>query len=197
MLNTLPHNNEIERYIINDKSISTVGSARVNTRASLTLTNSSSMADQQSSPEGSSTTPPRSGSDGGGISPSKKSINNGPILQSCIKQFVSITNSTLASFEQAADESSHMLVSRLQQIAKQGKFIATRAVSTYEHRGYYGPQIVAGSAAAVGSIVGLRRGKVTGVLAGGITGIAAYGNIYGYDDYSATSWRNSIPKKEE
>lgn len=158
------------------------------------------MADQQASPEdapiGSSSTSPSSGSDGG-VSPSKKSINNGPILQSCIKQFVSITNSTLASFEQAADESSHMLVSRLQQIAKQGKFIATRAVSTYEHRGYYGPQIVAGSAAAVGSIMALRRGKVTGVLAGGITGIAAYGNVYGYDDYSATSWRNSIPKKEE
>ena len=165
------------------------------------------MTDQQASPEdaapivgsssstsaNSSSSSSSSSSDGGA---SQSKIN--PIsLQSCIKQFVSITNSTLASFEQAADESSHMLVSRLQQIAKQGKFIATRAISTYEHRGYYGPQIVAGSAAAVGSIVALRRGKVTGVLAGGITGIAAYGNIYGYDDYSATSWRNSIPKKEK
>ena len=154
------------------------------------------MTDQQASPEyapieGSSSSTPASSSSDGDVSPSS------PILQSCIKQFVSVTNSTLASFEQAADESSHMLVSRLQQIAKQGKFIATRAISTYEHRGYYGPQIVAGSAATVGSIVALRRGKVTGVLAGGITGVAAYGNIYGYDDYSATSWRNSIPKKEK
>jgi len=89
-----------------------------------------------------------------------------------------------------------MLVSRLHQLAKQGRYIATRAVSTYEHRGQYGPQIVAGSAAVVGGVVALRTGKIPGALAAGVTGAAAYGNVYGYEDYSATSWRNSVPKKE-
>ena len=125
--------------------------------------------------------------------PSTKS--NDPLLQS-IKQLVNVTNSALATFEEATDESSTMLVSRLQQIGKQGKYIATRAISTYDHRGQYGPQIVAGSAATVGAIVALRRGKVPGVLMGGLTGAAAYGNVYGYNDYTATSWRNSVPKKD-
>jgi len=56
---------------------------------------------------------------------------------------------------------------------------------------------VAGSAAAVGVVVALRRGKVPGALMGGLTGAAAYGNVYGYNDYSATSWRNSLPKKKD
>mmetsp|Transcript_29850 Transcript_29850/g.63318 ORF Transcript_29850/g.63318 Transcript_29850/m.63318 type:complete len:144 (+) Transcript_29850:202-633(+) len=129
-----------------------------------------------------------------GTASPKKSPND-PLLQS-IKQFVKITNSGLASFEEATDETSTMLVSRLHQLAKQGRYIATRAVSTYEHRGQYGPQIVAGSAAVVGGVVALRTGKIPGALAAGVTGAAAYGNVYGYEDYSATSWRNSVPKKE-
>ena len=120
---------------------------------------------------------------------------NDPLLQS-IKQVVSVANSGLCSFEQATDENSTMLVSRLQQLAKQGRYIATRAMATYEHRLQYGPQVVAGSMAVVGGVVALRRGKIPGALAGGLTGVGAYGNIYGYEDYSAVSWRNSIPKKE-
>ena len=42
----------------------------------------------------------------------------------------------------------------------------------------------------------LRTGKFSGALAAGLTGAAAYGNIYGYDDYSATSWRSNFPKKD-
>ena len=143
-----------------------------------------------SSAGGSSNTPPSN--DSGAPSP-KNNIS----LQSSIKQFVGMTNSALATFEEAADGPSTALVSRLQQIGKQGRYVVTRAMATYEHRGQYGPQIVAGSAATVGAIVALRRGKITGTLAGGLTGAAAYGNIYGYNDYSATSWRNSVPKKEE
>ena len=87
-------------------------------------------------------------------------------------------------------------MSRLQQLGKQGRYIVTRAMSTYEHRGQYGPQVVAGSAAVVGGLVALRTGKVTGTLAGGLAGAGAYGNVYGYEDFSSTSRRNSIPKKD-
>jgi len=69
-------------------------------------------------------------------------------------------------------------------------------MTTYEHRGQYGPQIVAGSAALIGGVVALRTGKIPGALAAGLTGAAAYGNVYGYEDYSATSWRSGLPKKE-
>jgi hypothetical protein len=47
----------------------------------------------------------------------------------------------------------------------------------------------------VGGMVALRMGKVTGVVAASAVGAAVYGNIYGYEDYSSTSWRNSVPKK--
>mmetsp|Transcript_21148 Transcript_21148/g.38279 ORF Transcript_21148/g.38279 Transcript_21148/m.38279 type:complete len:149 (-) Transcript_21148:330-776(-) len=126
---------------------------------------------------------------------SQKKSTNDPLLLS-IKQFVNLTNSTLASFEESTDETSTALVSRLQQLGKQGRYIATRAMTTYEHRGQYGPQIVAGSAALIGGVVALRTGKIPGALAAGLTGAAAYGNVYGYEDYSATSWRSGLPKKE-
>jgi len=128
----------------------------------------------------------------------KKTSNDTLLLQS-IKQIVKVTNAGLASFEEATDESSTMFVSRLLELAKQGRYIATRAATTYERRGQYGPQIVAGSAAVVGGVVALRTGRIPGALAASVTGAAAYGNVYGYEDYSATSWRNSLPnitKKE-
>ena len=69
-------------------------------------------------------------------------------------------------------------------------------MATYEHRGQYGPQIVAGTALVLGGAVALRTGKIPGVLAAGLGGAAAYGNVYGYEDYSATSWRSAVPKKD-
>ncbi len=48
----------------------------------------------------------------------------------------------------------------------------------------------------MGGVVALRMGKAPGVVAAGMAGAAAYGNIYGYEDYSATSWRSSVSKKE-
>eukprot|EP00584_Thalassiosira_punctigera_P011531 CAMPEP_0172568902 /NCGR_PEP_ID=MMETSP1067-20121228/121458_1 /TAXON_ID=265564 ORGANISM="Thalassiosira punctigera, Strain Tpunct2005C2" /NCGR_SAMPLE_ID=MMETSP1067 /ASSEMBLY_ACC=CAM_ASM_000444 /LENGTH=146 /DNA_ID=CAMNT_0013360615 /DNA_START=220 /DNA_END=660 /DNA_ORIENTATION=+ len=144
---------------------------------------------QQASPDSNTQT------DNGTVSP-KNPKTNDPLLQS-IKQFVNLTNSTLANFERATDESSTMIVSRLRQLGRQGWHIASRSLSTYEHRGQYGPQIVAGAAVVVGGAVALRTRRVPAALVGaGLGGAAAYGNVYGYEDYSATSWRNSIPKKE-
>ncbi|KAL9188406.1 hypothetical protein ACHAXT_006784 [Thalassiosira profunda] len=134
---------------------------------------------------------PAGASSGGAASPKP----DDPLLAG-IKAVVGATNSALAALELATADSSTMLVSRLQAIGKQARYIATRAMTTYEHRGQYGPQIIAGSVATVGGIVALRRGKVTGALAGGLAGAAAYGGIYGYEDYSATSWRSALPKKE-
>ena len=150
------------------------------------------MADQAS---GDSSAAPRTPIKNDGAALPKKISINDPVHR-FVKQFVGMTNSALASFEEATDETSTMFVSRLRQIGKQGQYIATRAIATYEHRGQYGAPIVAGSAAIVGGFVAMRTGKIPGALAAGITGAAAYGNIYGYEDYSATSWRNSVPRKE-
>lgn len=118
-----------------------------------------------------------------------------PLLES-IKQFVSITNSTLASFEEATYHTSSTFVSRLQQLGKQGRYIATRASTMYDQRGQYGALAVVGSAAVVGGMVALRMGRVPGVVAASLGGAAAYGNIYGYEDYSSTSLRRSVSKEE-
>lgn len=148
---------------------------------------------EQASPD-SKTSPVASATANDGSTPPKKSHNDRP-LPRFIKQAVNLTNSTLSSFEQAADESSTMFVSRLQQLGRQARHIATRAVSTYEQRTQYGPQIVAGSAVVMGGVIALRTRRLpAGVVAGGLGGAAAYGNIYGYDDHSATSWKNSVPK---
>ena len=120
---------------------------------------------------------------------------NDPLLES-IKQFVTMTNSTLASFEEATYHTSSTFVSRLQQLGKQGRYIATRANTMYDQRGQYGALVVAGSATVVGGMVALRTGKVPGVVAASLAGAAAYGNVYGYEDYSATSRSNSVSKKE-
>ncbi|KAL3823196.1 hypothetical protein ACHAXA_003475 [Cyclostephanos tholiformis] len=129
----------------------------------------------------------------GATSPKNVSIND-PVRR-VVKQLVSMTNCALATFEEATDETSTMLVSRLRQLGKQGTYIATRVLATYEQRGQYAVPIVAGSAAVVGGLVAMRTGKIPGALAAGVAGAAAYGNIYGYEDYSATSWRNSVPRK--
>ncbi len=130
-----------------------------------------------------------------GGSSNNNNRSNDPLLES-IKQFVSITNSTLASFEEATYQTTSSFVSRLQQLGKQGRYIATRANTMYDQRGQYGALAVAGSAAVVGGMVTLRMGRVSGLVAASAAGAAVYGNIYGYEDYSSTSWRNSVPKKE-
>lgn len=150
------------------------------------------MADQASGD--SSVAPSTPIKNDGAASPKKISIND-PV-QRLVKQLVGVTNFALASFEEATDETSTMLVSRLRELSKQGGYYATRALATYERRGQYGAPVVASSAAIVGGFVAMRKGKIPGALAAGMAGAAAYGNIYGYEDYSATSWRNSVPRKE-
>lgn len=120
-------------------------------------------------------------------------------LNAAIKKVVNVTNSALAVFEQTADETSTAFVSRFTSLARQAKYIATRGMATYEHRGNYGPQIVGGTALVVGGAVALRRGRFPGALAGGLGGVAAYGNIYGYQEYyTAKSLKDYIaPKKNE
>mmetsp|Transcript_29280 Transcript_29280/g.60004 ORF Transcript_29280/g.60004 Transcript_29280/m.60004 type:complete len:143 (-) Transcript_29280:310-738(-) len=115
------------------------------------------------------------------------------LLQS-IKKFVAATNSTLAALEETTTTSSTALISRLRSLGHQGSVIASRAISTYEHRGQYGPQVVAGAVLLVGGAVGLRSGKIPGILAAGAGGAAAYGNIYGFQDYSGVSWKDVVTK---
>lgn len=122
-----------------------------------------------------------SGGGGAGSSPSTISINDA--VRPLVKQFVRMTNSTLASFEMATNETSTMFVSRLKPLMIQGGYIATRALSAYEQRGQYGAPIVAGSAILFGGLVAVRTGKFPGALAAGMAGTAAYGNIYGFQDF--------------
>jgi len=118
-------------------------------------------------------------------------------LKTSIKKIVEVTNSTLATFEQTTDETSTAFVSRLMSLGRQARYIAARGMAAYEQRGSYGPQIVGGTALVLGGAVALRRGKFLGALASGLGGAAAYGNVYGYQDYySATSWRKDVPKSE-
>ncbi len=54
----------------------------------------------------------------------------------------------------------------------------------YQQREYYGPQIVAGSAVAVSSIVYLRRrGRLPAIFSGGVTGVGAYTGVYGLPQF--------------
>ncbi len=126
--------------------------------------------------------------------PSQQNIS----LKAAIKKVVDVTNYTLAIFEQNTEETSTAFVSRFTSLVRQAKYIATRGMTTYEQRGNYGPQIIGGTALVVGGAVALRRGRFPGALAGGLGGAAAYGNIYGYQDYySAKSWKDYVPNKNE
>jgi hypothetical protein len=122
-----------------------------------------------------------------------------PLLAS-IRQIVALTNTTLATFEQSTASTVHSLASRLHALSHQARLIASRAVTAYDHRGYYGPQICAGAALLVGSVVGIRRGKVLGGLAGGVGGLMAYENVYGFDSIRSVSsldyenWRDKMKR---
>ena len=117
-------------------------------------------------------------------------------LNAAIKRVVDMTNRTLAIFEQTTEETSTAFASRLTSFARQARYVATRGISIYEQRGNYGPQIVGGAAVVVGGAVALRRGRFPGALAGGVSAAAAYGTVYGYEDYynTAKSLRDYMPK---
>lgn len=118
-------------------------------------------------------------------------------LKAAIKKVVDVTNSTLAIFEQNTEETSTAFVSKFSSIVRQAKYIATRGMATYEQRGNYAPQIIGGTALVVGGAVALRRGRFPGALAGGLGGAAAYGSIYGYQDYyPAKSLKDYLPNNK-
>jgi hypothetical protein len=117
-------------------------------------------------------------SSSGGVKPKTISVNDA--IQPAIKQFVNMTNSTLATVEKSTHETSSAFISRLRPLLIQGEYIVTRTLATYEQRGQYGVPIVAGSAILFGGLVALRTGKYRGVMAASVAGGAAYGNIYGY-----------------
>jgi len=112
--------------------------------------------------------------------PTTKTISINDAIQPLIKQFVSMTNTTLATLEKSADETSTAFISRFRPLLIQGEYIVTRSLATYEQRGQYGVPIVAGSAILFGGLVALRTGKYRGAMAASVAGGAAYGNIYGY-----------------
>jgi hypothetical protein len=120
----------------------------------------------------------RSSSGSSGVKPKTISVNDA--IQPAIKQFVNMTNSTLATVEKSTHETSSALISRIRPLLIQGEYIVTRTLAMYEQRGQYGVPIVAGSAILFGGLVALRSGKYRGVMAASVAGGAAYGNIYGY-----------------
>jgi hypothetical protein len=99
-------------------------------------------------------------------------------IHSTIKTGVNKTNSLLFTLEAKKSEASNFASSRIRPLVTQAKRATTKAFTVYENRKNYGPQIVTGSAVAVGILVAARRGKVPGALMGGITGAAAAKNIY-------------------
>ena len=99
-------------------------------------------------------------------------------LHSTIKAGVAKANSALSTMETTKTEASNFASSRIRPLATKVQQGATKAITVYENRKNYGPQIVAGSAAAVGILVAARRGKFSGALAGGLTGTAAVKTIY-------------------
>eukprot|EP00552_Chaetoceros_brevis_P002704 CAMPEP_0197736294 /NCGR_PEP_ID=MMETSP1435-20131217/1590_1 /TAXON_ID=426625 /ORGANISM="Chaetoceros brevis, Strain CCMP164" /LENGTH=134 /DNA_ID=CAMNT_0043324389 /DNA_START=85 /DNA_END=489 /DNA_ORIENTATION=- len=100
-------------------------------------------------------------------------------LKSTIKTAVSKTNEVLSIMEVQKDMTSSMVGSRIRPLAFQAKQVAQKAVIIYESRQHYAPQIIAGSAATIGLLVSVRRGKVPGALMGTVGGVGAYAAVYG------------------
>ena len=90
------------------------------------------------------------------------------------------TNNILFKLERSSDIASSFVSSRIRPLWAQVQRYTQASMAFYQRREYYGPQIVAGSAAAVGMLVSLRRGKIPGVITGSVAGIGSYGTIYGF-----------------
>ena len=106
-----------------------------------------------------------------------------PTLKETIGTSVSHANVLLSKLETKKHEIDTTLdafaSSRLVPIVVKVKYVIQRAVVLYQQREYYGPQLVAGSAFLVGSLVSLRRGRIPGFFTAAATGGSAYGAIYG------------------
>lgn len=102
-------------------------------------------------------------------------------LKSTIQAGVSKTNALLATLESQKIQTTSMVSSRINPLIHQLKYGMEQGMKYYEMRRYYGPQIVAGTASAVGLLVASRRGKIPGIVMGGLSGLGAYGVVYGKD----------------
>lgn len=100
-------------------------------------------------------------------------------LKPTIKAAVVKTNEILSILEMQKDMTSNMIGSRIRPLVLQAKHVAQKAVIIYESRQHYAPQIIAGSAATIGLLVSVRRGKVPGALMGTVGGAGAYAAVYG------------------
>ena len=103
-------------------------------------------------------------------------------LRSGIKSLVNTTNTTLASLEHTTNVTSTSIVSRLNTIGHQLRYAYGRWSAMYNNRQTYGVPVIAGSALVVGSIVGVRRGKIVGGVSALFTGGGCYANIYGINN---------------
>jgi len=100
-------------------------------------------------------------------------------LNSAIKAGVQKTNGLLAILESEKVQTSNIVSSRFRPLLNQAYTYAQRGVVLYEQRKYYGPQIIGGTAAVVGGLFGIRRGKIPGLFMGGLSGAGSYGFVYG------------------
>lgn len=117
-----------------------------------------------------------------------KLANSIPSLKQVVKTSVQQINcllSTLETTKKDVDSSIDSFASsRVRPLMSQVKLFSQKAMGYYQKREYYGPQIIAGSAAAVGSLVYLRRGRAPAVFTSAVTGIGAYAGVYGGPNFN-------------
>ncbi len=109
-------------------------------------------------------------------------------LKSAIKAAVVKTNGILSTLENQKNVTSDLVGSRVRPLAERLNSIAKTLIVKYEMRHYYGPQIIAGSTAAITGLVSMRRGKIPGVFMGGLAGVGSYGAVYGELPDFAKKW---------
>lgn len=102
-------------------------------------------------------------------------------LKASIKSGVESANNVLGSLEEQAEKYGRPVVSSLHKIEHEGEIVAHKVSSFYDKRKQYGPEIIGGSALVVGSIVGLRRGKIPALATATATGFLAYLGVYEID----------------
>lgn len=121
----------------------------------------------------------------GGAAPSTPAIPSASSIQSSLKSSikagVNSANNILASLEEQADRYGKPVVKSLHDIQHEGEIVANKASVFYEKRKQYAPEIIGGSALLVGSIVGLRRGRLPALATGAATGFLAYLGVYEID----------------
>lgn len=103
-------------------------------------------------------------------------------LKDGIKSGVQATNSVLAEIEHQTDTVSTGFVSRVRPLYNQVSYYVQRSIQYYEMREYYGPQIIGGTIVSIGSIVGLRRGKIPAAFTSAFGGVGAGFFVYGLPD---------------